>query len=191
MAQQQQDAVVVNMAELNINPNEASSSSAPKKKQDTLFGPNIGIVARGPEWTESREKVIDELTPEIVRTWIAKSKQVSQSLWPIPCFSHHAIVKTAETDTVVVTSAPKGRCGFPQHTQLAVRRNSFSRKPARRLLYYCRWDGVEEFWICQIDGECHTDELVAVGKPGDNYFAGSCEPQTTISAPNPFGDCAI
>lgn len=77
MAQQQQDAVVLNMGELNVNPNEPTTSAAPKKKQDTLFGPNIGIVARGPEWTESREKVIDELTPEIVKTWIAKSKQVS------------------------------------------------------------------------------------------------------------------
>jgi hypothetical protein len=77
MAQQQQDAVVLNMGDLNINQNDVTSPAAPKKKQDTLFGPNIGIVARGPEWTESREKVIDELTPEIVKGWIAKSKQVS------------------------------------------------------------------------------------------------------------------
>ncbi|KAI0696828.1 hypothetical protein BC835DRAFT_1340851 [Cytidiella melzeri] len=79
MAQQQQDPVVLNMADMNINQNEPASPAAPKKKQDTLFGPNIGIVARGPEWTESREKVIDELTPEIVKTWIAKSKQANQS----------------------------------------------------------------------------------------------------------------
>ncbi|KAI0090397.1 hypothetical protein BDY19DRAFT_939993 [Irpex rosettiformis] len=77
MAQQQQDAVVINM-EPNTNPNEPTSNTNSKKKQDTLFGPNIGIVARGPEWTESREKVIDELTPEIVKTWIAKSKQGNQ-----------------------------------------------------------------------------------------------------------------
>ncbi|KAI0346669.1 hypothetical protein BDW22DRAFT_1352835 [Trametopsis cervina] len=79
MAQQQQDAVVLNMGDLNNPQNEQSSTSAPKKKQDTLFGPNIGIVARGPEWTESNEKVIDELTPEIVKAWIAKSKQANQS----------------------------------------------------------------------------------------------------------------
>lgn len=71
---QQQDAIVINMGELNITPSDPSSSS--KKKQDTLFGPNIGIVAKGPEWTESREKVIDELTPEIVRNWISRSKEV-------------------------------------------------------------------------------------------------------------------
>ena len=71
---QQQDAIVINMGDLNVNSNEPSSSS--KKKQDTLFGPNIGIVAKGPEWTESREKAIDELTPEIVRSWIARSKEV-------------------------------------------------------------------------------------------------------------------
>lgn len=76
--QQQQDAVVINMADTALSSNEPTSASS-KKKQDTLFGPNIGIVARGPEWTESREKVIDELTPEIVKAWIAKSKQANQS----------------------------------------------------------------------------------------------------------------
>ena len=74
--QLQQDAVVINMGDLNINPAEAQSPSSSKKKQDTLFGPNIGIVARGPEWTETKEKAIDELTPDVVRGWIAKSKEV-------------------------------------------------------------------------------------------------------------------
>ena len=74
---QQQEAVVINMGDLNLNSPEATSPSSSKKKQDTLFGPNIGIVARGPEWTETREKAIDELTPDIVRGWIAKSKEVS------------------------------------------------------------------------------------------------------------------
>lgn len=82
---QQQDAIVINMGDLNINPNEPSASS--KKKQDTLFGPNIGIVAKGPEWTESREKAIDELTPEIVRNWIARSKEVCLSLACPTCSS--------------------------------------------------------------------------------------------------------
>lgn len=79
---QQQDAITITMADLTVTPPVPTSPSAPKKKQDTLFGPNIGIVARGPEWTESREKPIDELTPEIVRAWIAKSKQVSLSSCP-------------------------------------------------------------------------------------------------------------
>lgn len=89
---QQQDAVVVNMGDLSLNPDSNSSS---KKKQDTLFGPNIGIVAKGPEWTESHEKAIDELTPDIVRGWIAKSKEVrrlvvySQSAYPpLRCARH-------------------------------------------------------------------------------------------------------
>lgn len=81
--QQQQDAVVLNMGDLTLNAAEATPASSSKKKQDTLFGPNIGIVARGPEWTESREKVIDELTPEVVRAWIAKSKEVSTSRTPL------------------------------------------------------------------------------------------------------------
>ena len=87
-AQQQQDAVVITMGDLNLNATDApSASSASRKKQDTLFGPNIGIVSRGPEWTETREKVIDELTPDVVRGWIAKSKEVSLSLH-IHCSAH-------------------------------------------------------------------------------------------------------
>ena len=69
------DAVAINMADLTITPS-SDANAATKKKQDTLFGPNIGIVAKGPEWTETREKTIDELTPEIVQKWIAKSKDV-------------------------------------------------------------------------------------------------------------------
>jgi hypothetical protein len=80
---QQQEAVVINMGDLNIG---QPDSAATKKKQDTLFGPNIGIVAKGPEWTETREKSVDELTPEIVRGWIAKSKEV-RSLWSSALFT--------------------------------------------------------------------------------------------------------
>ncbi|KAI0078306.1 hypothetical protein K474DRAFT_1660519 [Panus rudis PR-1116 ss-1] len=58
-------AVVINMNEL--TPNE--------KKKDTLFGPNIGITSTGPKWTEHKEKSVDELTPEIIKSWIEKSKQ--------------------------------------------------------------------------------------------------------------------
>ncbi|GJE85225.1 hypothetical protein PsYK624_013030 [Phanerochaete sordida] len=72
------DAVAINMADLTISPSSDANAST-KKKQDTLFGPNIGIVAKGPEWTEIREKAIDELTPEIVRGWIAKSKEANQA----------------------------------------------------------------------------------------------------------------
>ncbi|OBZ67824.1 hypothetical protein A0H81_12385 [Grifola frondosa] len=50
-----------------------------EKKADTLFGPNIGIVSGGPEWTEREEKSGDELTPEIVKKWIAKSKENNYS----------------------------------------------------------------------------------------------------------------
>ncbi|KAF9788317.1 hypothetical protein BJ322DRAFT_1048236 [Thelephora terrestris] len=55
-------------------------ATRPQKKHDTLFGPNIGIVSSGPEWTEiSQDKtVVDELTPEIVKSWVAKSKEASQ-----------------------------------------------------------------------------------------------------------------
>ncbi len=65
------------MAQLINNGNDQSpGANKEKKKQDTLFGPNIGIVSGGPEWTERSDKPLDELTPEIVKTWIAKSKEV-------------------------------------------------------------------------------------------------------------------
>ncbi|KAI0792331.1 hypothetical protein C8Q75DRAFT_792039 [Abortiporus biennis] len=64
------------MGDLNAPNNDSSQD---KKKQDTLFGPNIGIVSSGPEWTERKEKPVDELTPEIVKRWIEKSKETNHS----------------------------------------------------------------------------------------------------------------
>jgi hypothetical protein len=59
-----------------------------KKKEESLFGPHIGQVAPGPEWTErevsedSPSKELEgggeKLTPEIVQGWIAKSKETSR-----------------------------------------------------------------------------------------------------------------
>ncbi|KAI0064400.1 hypothetical protein BV25DRAFT_1823394 [Artomyces pyxidatus] len=58
------------------------SELAKDKKQDTLFGPNIGIVSSGPKWADSddekRRSSVDELTPEIVKGWVAKSKETIQ-----------------------------------------------------------------------------------------------------------------
>ena len=65
-------AVVINMSEIGTN----NPTSQDKKKQDTLFGPNIGIVSSGPKWTERVDKSSDELTPEVVKAWVQKSKQV-------------------------------------------------------------------------------------------------------------------
>lgn len=75
---QTQDAVVINMGDPAQQPAPAATATpaSEKKKQDTLFGPNIGIVASGPEWTDRHEKQADELTPEVVKGWIAKSKEV-------------------------------------------------------------------------------------------------------------------
>lgn len=64
---------------LNLGTGDSEPAAAPKltKKQDTLFGPNIGIVSAGPEWTDidQEKSTIDELTPEIVKNWVAKSKE--------------------------------------------------------------------------------------------------------------------
>jgi len=50
-----------------------------KKAQESLFGPNIGVVSSGPVWTVTTEKKVltDELTPDVVNSWIEKSKDVS------------------------------------------------------------------------------------------------------------------
>jgi hypothetical protein len=61
---------------------EANLSEPPKeRKQETLFGPNIGIVGDGPAWAQSHDAKksttsSDFLTPEIVRRWVEMSKEV-------------------------------------------------------------------------------------------------------------------
>jgi hypothetical protein len=70
MAQQQNNA---HSDTTNLNGKE-------KKSSEPLFGPSIGPVSSGPAWTFGNEKrvVTDELTPEIVSSWIEKSKEPSQ-----------------------------------------------------------------------------------------------------------------
>ncbi|KAI0261653.1 hypothetical protein BC834DRAFT_462584 [Gloeopeniophorella convolvens] len=62
---------VINMAE-----------ARKEKKQDTLFGPNIGIVSDGPAWAQSEEvrkgNPSDTLTPDIVKRWVEISKESIQ-----------------------------------------------------------------------------------------------------------------
>ena len=78
------DAVVIDMGDIGNN----DGAAAKKKKVDTLFGPNIGVVASGPAWTEADEKdakgAVDELTSEVVKGWIAKSKEASRTASPTP-----------------------------------------------------------------------------------------------------------
>ncbi|KAL0959984.1 hypothetical protein HGRIS_011642 [Hohenbuehelia grisea] len=54
-----------------------------KEKKTTVepvFGPNIGLVSGGPSWAQSTEKKVlrDELTSDILKGWIEKSKDASQ-----------------------------------------------------------------------------------------------------------------
>ncbi|KAH8101178.1 hypothetical protein BXZ70DRAFT_934782 [Cristinia sonorae] len=72
-------AVVLNLGDLTGTTNNRNNTADSKKKQDTLFGPNIGIVTTGPEWSENPEKSKDDLTADIVKGWIAKSKEASHS----------------------------------------------------------------------------------------------------------------
>lgn len=72
-------AVVIDMGDLS----DPANRDRDKKRQETLFGPNIGVVTSGPAWTETSEKsmpssqLADQLTPEVVKGWITKSKEVS------------------------------------------------------------------------------------------------------------------
>ncbi|KAL1711716.1 hypothetical protein EV715DRAFT_214937 [Schizophyllum commune] len=51
-----------------------------KGKEESLFGPSIGIVNTGPEWTALNEKrlVEDELTQDVVKGWVEKSQSGTQ-----------------------------------------------------------------------------------------------------------------
>jgi hypothetical protein len=62
-------------------PTMVAEAGAPRdKRQETLFGPNIGIVSDGPAWAQSEEAKkgtpSDYLTPEIVTRWVETSKEV-------------------------------------------------------------------------------------------------------------------
>lgn len=52
------------------------------KDVNTLFGPNIGIMDAGPKWTEPLGEKVgqDEITPDVVKVWIDKSKEVRITL---------------------------------------------------------------------------------------------------------------
>ena len=83
---QAQNAVVIDMGTpappAAAGATTTATTPAPRKPSDTLFGPNIGVLGGGPDWTENHEKNQDVLTPEIVKGWIAKSKQVSAFAYP-------------------------------------------------------------------------------------------------------------
>ena len=63
----------------NAHTDNAITTGKDKKSSEPLFGPSIGPVRGGPAWTICSDKkvVTDELTPEIVNSWIEKSKEVS------------------------------------------------------------------------------------------------------------------
>ena len=70
MAQQQNN---------NTHTDNTITNGKDKKSSEPLFGPSIGPVRSGPAWTICSEKkvVTDELTSEVVNSWIEKSKEVS------------------------------------------------------------------------------------------------------------------
>jgi hypothetical protein len=77
---------VINMGDLLPPPGADRTQGSDKKKQDTLFGPSIGIVNPGPDWADQKieqgekAQLQDVLTPELVKSWVEKSKEVSRSV---------------------------------------------------------------------------------------------------------------
>ncbi|KAG8216788.1 hypothetical protein J3R82DRAFT_7033 [Butyriboletus roseoflavus] len=67
----QNGAVVVNVAPVeNTN----------KKESKQLFGPDIGVVNNTPAWanTVGKNAAADSLSPDVIKSWMAKSKEPSQ-----------------------------------------------------------------------------------------------------------------
>ncbi|KAG1760768.1 hypothetical protein EDD22DRAFT_899683 [Suillus occidentalis] len=66
-----QDAVIINMDD---------TSSKKEKKQETLFGPNIGVVGSTPQWAQSmgQKAPTDNVSSNIIQNWISRSKEPSQ-----------------------------------------------------------------------------------------------------------------
>ncbi|KAG2357326.1 hypothetical protein BDR07DRAFT_1453115 [Suillus spraguei] len=66
-----QDAVIINMDD---------PLSKKQKKQETLFGPNIGVVGSTPQWAQSmgQKASADNVSSNIIQNWIARSKEPSQ-----------------------------------------------------------------------------------------------------------------
>lgn len=64
------ESVVIDMSDV--------SSPPEGKKPETLFGPSIGVVQTAPAWTDVPDKksLADQLTPEDVKGWVNKSKDV-------------------------------------------------------------------------------------------------------------------
>ena len=52
-----------------------------KKQLESLFGPNIGVINATPAWAQpiSKQTAVDKLSPDIIQSWIAKSKEVLTS----------------------------------------------------------------------------------------------------------------
>lgn len=76
------NSILMNLADLQLAGSENANAVA-KKKSDTLFGPDIGIVSGGPAWTEAlrgKNLPADELTVDVVKGWIEKSRKVSYQL---------------------------------------------------------------------------------------------------------------
>lgn len=124
------NAIILNM-EPNTNDSDKDLNKS-VKKQDTLFGPNIGIVTAGPDWTDLQQEkgAVDELTPDIVKNWVAKSKEVGSLLsQPILYLiftglaTHHYTPSTRQSQTTNPSPFP-ARSARRNHS-------SYTRYPSR------------------------------------------------------------
>jgi len=74
---------VDNIHGLGVVNNTTNTNGKEKKGPDSLFGPNVGVISSGPGWTAQTEKKVlkDELTMDVVKGWIEKSKEVCAILY--------------------------------------------------------------------------------------------------------------
>lgn len=77
----------------------AKDNSKEKKGPDTLFGPNIGVISGGPAWTNGTEKKVlkDELTVDVVKSWVEKSKEVLTLIFGTLCVAHQIVITAIST----------------------------------------------------------------------------------------------
>ncbi|KAK2462386.1 hypothetical protein APHAL10511_005692 [Amanita phalloides] len=68
------------LAQAEVDNTATLASSMSSTTNEPLFGPNVGLLGAGPAWAVTNEKkvVSDDLTPDVVKAWIEKSKQPAQ-----------------------------------------------------------------------------------------------------------------
>lgn len=107
------DALILNMNEVD---NLIGSSNRPpgegSKKADTLFGPGVGVIPSGPNWTDSPAPRKDEISPDVVKAWVNKSKDTA-----VPTTTLQALVNLKRPSIKLSPLAPASDSPEASHVQ--------------------------------------------------------------------------